>query len=63
MARQRYDYRMERDNTWTVFDVFTGQAAIVEGFITEWLTMKEADDLVDLLNRNDLHRRGVLKLP
>ncbi|KAA3452739.1 hypothetical protein C7I87_00740 [Mesorhizobium sp. SARCC-RB16n] len=57
MAQQRYDLRKDPDGTWTVFDVFTGQPAMVEGRPAVGLNMEWADDLVDLLNADDLKRR------
>jgi hypothetical protein len=62
MDHQRYDLRKEPDGTWTVFDVFTGWPARVDGHVTaKGLDFLEADDLVDLLNFQDAKRRGVLK--
>lgn len=50
MHKNRYDIRKEDDDTWTVFDIFTGAPAIAEGEILAGLEMEDADDLVDLLN-------------
>lgn len=48
---------------WTVIDVFTGQAVVVDGLVVDCLTDEEADYLVDLMNLQDmLHRKG-LELP
>ncbi|TPL07583.1 hypothetical protein FJ938_11115 [Mesorhizobium sp. B2-4-14] len=57
MAQQRYDLRKETDGTWTVFDVFTGQPAEIEGQPVTGLDLEYADDLVDLLNIADVKRR------
>jgi len=51
---QRYDMRMERNGTWTVFDIATGQPALVNDVEQVDLEMDQADDLVDLLNMIDL---------
>lgn len=59
MAQHRYEIRREPDGTWTVFDVFTGWPAEVDGHLpATGLDMEEADDLLDLLNLGDLLRRG-----
>ncbi|ESY73717.1 hypothetical protein X743_08755 [Mesorhizobium sp. LNHC252B00] len=57
MVSMRYDLRKEHDESWTVFDVFTGQPAVYEGHEAIDLDMEYADDLVDLLNAVDLKRR------
>ena len=45
---------------WTVIDVFTGQAVVVDGLVVDCLTDEEADYLVDLMNLQDmLHRKGL----
>lgn len=55
----RYDIRKnENDEYWTVFDIFTGLAAEVNGNLMDALEMEEADDLVDLLNAQYVERRG-----
>lgn len=66
MAQQRYDLRREADGTWTVFDMFTGRPAVVsgavqvdEGLQATGLELEEADDLVDLMNLQDIRRRGL----
>lgn len=61
MAHQRYDLRKELDGTWTVFDVFTGWAAEVNGRPAKQLDAQDADELVDLLNYQDAKRRGTLR--
>ncbi|WP_159591908.1 MULTISPECIES: hypothetical protein [Chelativorans] len=65
MAPQRYDLRQEPDGTWTVIDVFTGWPAMINGQAqisgdvqATGLDMEEADDLVDLMNLQDVRRRG-----
>lgn len=55
----RYGMRKnDHDEYWTVFDVFTGLAAEVNGNPMDALEMEEADDLVDLLNAQYVGRRG-----
>ncbi|ASW06269.1 hypothetical protein [Rhizobium sp. 11515TR] len=55
-----YDLRPNSDGSdyWTVYDIFTGQPAIVNGTIMDALEMEEADDLVDLLNAEYISRRS-----
>lgn len=63
-SEARYDLRKEYGGpfkgTWTVFDIFTGKPAKVNGMDQVWLEEKQADDLVDLLNLQDARRRGLL---
>lgn len=55
----RYDMRKNEDGeSWTVFDVFTGEPAIVDGVQLVSLEIEEADDLVDLLNARYARRRS-----
>ena len=55
----RYNMRKnDNDEYWTVFDVFTGLAAEVNGNLMDALEMGEADDMVDLLNAQYAERRG-----
>ena len=53
----RYDMRSEDDGTWTVYDIFTGFPAEVNGVAQDHLDMEIADDLVDLLNADYIARR------
>ncbi|MER9328532.1 hypothetical protein [Mesorhizobium sp. M0488] len=57
MISLRYDLRKEADESWTVFDVFTGLPAVYEGYEAVDLDWEYADDLVNLLNAEDLKRR------
>jgi hypothetical protein len=54
----RYDMRKEPDGSWTVFDIFTGQPAVVDDVQMVNLEIEEADDLVDLLNGLYAERRS-----
>ncbi len=59
LAEVRYDIRKnDHDDYWTVFDIFTGFAAEVNGNLMDALEMGEADDMVDLLNKQYIERRG-----
>jgi len=52
----RYDIRPDEEG-WTVFDVWTGCPAVVEGTRQEGLELQTADALADALGR--LAERGV----
>lgn len=55
----RFDMRKnEGDEFWTVYDIFTGAPAEVDGVQLTHCQMEEADDLVDLLNAQYIARRG-----
>ncbi|WP_454817341.1 hypothetical protein [Labrys neptuniae] len=54
---RRYDLRAEEDDTWTVFDVFTGLPAMVDGFEATGFEVEEAGDLLAMLNAADFERR------
>lgn len=51
---QRFDMRRESDDTWTVIEVATGQPIIAVDLPMAGMSVDDADDMVDLLNR--LHR-------
>ncbi|ESY64369.1 hypothetical protein NKH57_28065 [Mesorhizobium sp. M1050] len=57
MVSLRYDLRKEADESWMVFDVFTGLPAVYEGHQAVDLDMEYADDLVVFLNAVDRKRR------
>ena len=46
----RYDLR-EDSNGWTVFDVWTGQPAVIHGVPQTGLEVQDADEVADLLTR------------
>lgn len=58
-SEARYDLRHDEDS-WTVYDVFTGLPAEVNGVVLVRMEMEDADDLVDLLNRQDARQRGLI---
>ncbi|MBD9636056.1 hypothetical protein IB277_07085 [Ensifer sp. ENS07] len=58
MTENRYDLRKEPDDTWTVFDIFTGMPAQVNDVEQIGLELEQADDLVDLLNLLYIRRRS-----
>jgi hypothetical protein len=46
----RYDVREDREG-WSVFDVFTGEVAVIALVPQTGLDIQDADDAADLLNR------------
>ena len=51
----RYDMRPDRVG-WTVFDIATGRPVVLGGQALTGLEEAAADELVDLLNRDDQER-------
>ena len=54
----RYALREEPTGMWTVYDVFTGQPAMVGDSAMVEMDIEEADDMAELLNLQDATRRG-----
>lgn len=64
MHNQRYSVKREQDGTWTVFDVFTGEPAVIgPDKLSSQLSPEEADEVVGLLNLLDAIRRNILEEP
>lgn len=53
----RYGLRDDGTGMWAVYDIFTGLTAEVNGIPLDGLQIEEADDAVDLLNRQYIARR------
>ncbi|MER9332253.1 hypothetical protein [Mesorhizobium sp. M0488] len=53
----RYALRMDRPDSWTVFDVFTGQPAESNNRVTVGINAGEANEMVGRLNDQDAKRR------
>ncbi|WP_214477435.1 hypothetical protein [Mesorhizobium sp. dw_380] len=53
----RYALRMDHRDSWTVFDVFTGQPAETDHKIMVGINASEADEMVGRLNDQDTKRR------
>ncbi|WP_217577831.1 hypothetical protein [Mesorhizobium sp. GbtcB19] len=53
----RYALRMDRPNSWTVFDIFTGQPAEVERKVMVGIKTRRAEKLVVEMNTQDARRR------
>lgn len=56
----RYALRMDKPNSWTVFDVFTGQPAEAEQKPTVGIKTRRARELVARLNSQDVSRRDAV---
>ncbi len=54
----RYAPREEHPGMWTVYDVFTGQPAMVDDRIMVGMDIQDADEMADLLNLLDAQRRA-----
>ncbi|RWA69262.1 hypothetical protein [Mesorhizobium sp.] len=53
----RYALRMDDPNSWTVFDVFTGQPAEFEKKMMIGIKTRRAEKIVGELNTQDAKRR------
>lgn len=58
--RERFDLRREPDNTWTVYDIFSGLVVSVGGVFMMELNVDVAFYVVDELNDQDFKRRMAL---
>jgi hypothetical protein len=54
----RYDIRSELGG-WTVYDIRTGSAAVINDVLQNGLPLEDADDLADLLNRLETEKTYV----
>jgi hypothetical protein len=59
----RYDVRNDPDKLWTVFDVFTGWPAELDGLILTGLQPEEAYDILDEVNQQDVETRKAKGIP
>ena len=46
----RYARRIEKNGTWTVFDIFTGHTADVGRRLTAGMEMRDAEEILGVLN-------------
>jgi hypothetical protein len=61
-SNQRYGMRPSAvTGYWAVYNVETGEIAVINGTRIDMLTIEEADDAVDLLNHLDLEQRWSTK--
>ncbi|MDW9519141.1 hypothetical protein GOB43_17915 [Sinorhizobium meliloti] len=64
MHHQRYSVKREQDGTWTVFDIVSGEPAVLgPDKISSQLSPEEAHEVVGLLNLLDALRRDILEPP
>lgn len=47
----RYDRRLEKNGTWTVFDAFTGHPAEIGSRQTTGMQIADAEEMMRILNR------------
>jgi len=60
MMGLQYGRRIETDHSWTVYHVFTGAAARIDGDAKSGLSRSEATDSMLSLNHRNLRRRKEL---
>jgi hypothetical protein len=58
--RERFDIRRELDDTWTVYDIFSGIVVSVGGVLMMDLNVDVAFYVLDELNDQDFKRRVAL---
>ncbi|MBW9064347.1 hypothetical protein JNB71_13550 [Rhizobium herbae] len=64
MRNLRYSARKnDRDEYWSVIDIFTGQPTFYKNIQLDCLDFDEVDDMVDCLNYLNSRRMGTLKQP
>jgi hypothetical protein len=54
---RRYDIQQDSDELWTVYDMFTGWPAELDGLVLAGICAKAANEFVDVLNRRDRNDR------
>lgn len=55
MQNQRYALQKNLNIYWTVIDTVSERKALVDGFVMDMLTVDEAEELVNTLNRAESH--------
>ena len=64
MANLRYSAKKnDRDEYWSVIDIFTGQPTFYKDIQLDCLDFDQLDDMVDCLNYLNAQRMGTLKQP
>lgn len=58
---QRYDMRQDRDGSWSVIDIFTGQPVLVNERAMRGMDVQDADEMAELLNIRDEKKRKAMK--
>jgi len=54
----RYALRMEQPDSWTIFDIFTGQPVELKHQVMGGMDIRDAEAMVERLNSRDVKRRA-----
>ena len=54
----RYALRMDQPDSWTIFDIFTGQPVELKHQVMVGMTIRDAEAMADRLNNQDVRRRA-----
>jgi hypothetical protein len=54
----RYALRMDEPESWTIFDIFTGQPVELKHQAMVGMTIRDAEAMADRLNNQDVKRRA-----
>ncbi|MEP6565905.1 MAG: hypothetical protein ABJB10_12270 [Mesorhizobium sp.] len=54
----RYALRMDQPDSWTIFDIFTGQPVELKHQVMVGMDMRDAEAMADRLNSRDVKRRA-----
>jgi len=54
----RYALRMEQPDSWTIFDIFTGQPVELKHQVMVGMDIRDAEAMVERLNSRDVKRRA-----
>ena len=54
----RYALRMEQPDSWTIFDIFTGQPVEHKHQVMVGMDIRDAEAMVERLNSRDVKRRA-----
>ncbi|SES42671.1 hypothetical protein [Rhizobium sp. NFR03] len=55
--KSRYRPRLDRDNSWAVEDIHTGETAAITGVAQDGMDLPTAEYLAEVLNRDHRHRQ------
>ncbi|MER9910438.1 hypothetical protein NKJ71_07245 [Mesorhizobium sp. M0050] len=54
----RYALRMDEPESWTIFDIFTGQPVDLKQQVMVAMNLRDAEAMADRLNSRDVKRRA-----
>ncbi|ESW65204.1 MULTISPECIES: hypothetical protein [unclassified Mesorhizobium] len=54
----RYALRMDEPESWTIFDIFTGQPVELKQQVMVAMNLRDAEAMADRLNSRDVKRRA-----